>query len=98
MTIGSPLGIDEVQDKLQPEWRRHDGFPSATLRGPWSNVADRLDVVCGLDPRLANDYREGGAAVVADHFVENTGWWRHGIVQYLRQPALVAELRRMLRL
>lgn len=96
MTIGSPLGIDEVQDRLQPEWRRHDGFPSATLRGPWSNVADRLDVVCGLDPRLANDFREGGAAVVADHFVENAGWWRHGIVQYLRQPSLVTEMRRML--
>src|SRR5262245_30231335 len=33
MTIGSPLGMDEIQDKLQPGWTRADGFPSAKVRG-----------------------------------------------------------------
>jgi len=98
ITMGSPLGIDEVQDKLRPEWRRHDGFPSAILRGDWINVADRLDVVCGLDPRLANDYRRAGETVVEDHFVSNNGWWRHDLTQYLRQPTLQAALRRLLKI
>jgi hypothetical protein len=92
VTIGSPLGIDEVQDKLRPEWRRHDGFPSLTVAGAWINVADPLDVVCGPDPKLGNDYRLDGRAVVNDLRVTNSGWWRHGIVQYLRQTAVVREL------
>jgi hypothetical protein len=96
MTLGSPLGIDEVQDKLRPEWRRHDGFPSVTIETDWVNVADRLDVVCGPDPKLANDYRRDGNGVVFDHLVSNSGWWRHGIVQYLRREAVQQELRRLL--
>ena len=92
VTIGSPLGIDEIQDKLRPEWRRHDGFPSLTVMGAWVKVADPLDVVCGPDPKLANDFRQDGRAVVNDQRVANGGWWRHAIVRYLRQPALQREL------
>ena len=57
ITIGSPLGIDEIQDKLRPEWRRHDGFPSVTVAEEWVNVSDRLDVVCAADPKLASDFQ-----------------------------------------
>ncbi len=96
MTIGSPLGIDEVQDKLRPEWRRHDGFPSQTVETDWVNVADRLDVVCGADPKLANDFRRDGRGVVIDQMVSNAGWWRHGIVEYLQREGLQLELRRLL--
>jgi len=96
VTIGSPLGIDEVQDKLSPEWRRHDGFPSTTLETDWINIADRLDPVCGPDPSLANDFRREGRAVVADHLVTNAGMWRHSVVQYLRRDELLGELRRLL--
>jgi hypothetical protein len=95
MTLGSPLGIDEVQDKLRPEWRRHDGFPTVTVETDWVNVADRLDVVCGPDPKLANDYRRDGNRVVVDQLVSNAGWWRHGIVQYLRREAVQRKLRRL---
>ena len=28
ITLGSPLGLDEVQDKLQPGWSRKKGFPA----------------------------------------------------------------------
>ena len=31
--IGSPLGLDEVQDKFAPEWTRENGFPEK-LNGP----------------------------------------------------------------
>jgi hypothetical protein len=32
ITIGSPLGLDEIQDQLQPGWSRADGFPRARAR------------------------------------------------------------------
>ena len=57
ITIGSPLGLDEVQDKLQPGWSRDDGFPREKVGRGWVNLFDRLDPVCGFDPVLANDFR-----------------------------------------
>jgi hypothetical protein len=98
ITLGSPLGLDEVQDKLQPGWSRVDGFPHAKLSGGWTNVYDRLDPVCGFDPALANDYRKGGAAAIEDIAVQNDGAWRHSLTKYLRQPAVSGALRRMLKL
>ncbi len=85
MTLGSPLGIDEIQDCNKPEWSRKDGFPHAKLRGRWINVFDRLDVVCAADPRLANDFRHGGNKRIEDIGVSNDGAWRHSIVKYLGQ-------------
>ncbi len=96
ITIGSPLGLDEIQDKLQPEWTRAQGFPRAKVTGEWINFFDRLDPVCGFDPQLANDYREGGAEVVKDIAVQNDGAWRHSISKYLRQESFVGALRKML--
>jgi pimeloyl-ACP methyl ester carboxylesterase len=98
MTIGSPLGLDEVQDKLQPGWMREDGFPTGKLEGRWVNVFDRLDPVAGFDPNLANDYRRGGNSVVEDVPESNTGLWRHSIVKYLRGPKLCQALHEMLEL
>ena len=43
ITLGSPLGLDEIQDKLQPEWSRGAGFPGETVSGEWINIFDRLD-------------------------------------------------------
>jgi pimeloyl-ACP methyl ester carboxylesterase len=96
ITIGSPLGLDEVQDRLQPGWSRADGFPHERMAGRWVNLFDRLDPVCGFDPQLANDYRRGGAEAVADQAVGNGGVWRHSAAKYLRQPALVQALRDLL--
>jgi hypothetical protein len=96
MTLGSPLGIDEIQDKLAPEWTRPDGFPHERVASEWVNVYDPLDPVCGLDPRLANDYQKGGAASVTDVQVSNDGAWRHSATKYYRQPAVRTALRRML--
>ena len=98
MTLGSPLGLDEVQDKLQPGWTREDGFPADRLAGGWLNLFDRLDPVCGFDPALANDYRRAGAMTVTDQAVRNPGAWRHSLGKYLRQPAVRVGLRQLLQL
>lgn len=96
ITLGSPLGLDEIQDQLQPGWTRNDGFPHEKVRGGWANLFDRLDPVCGFDPRLANDYRKGGAATIEDLAVQNDGTWRHSATKYLRQAGFSSVLRGML--
>ncbi len=96
MTIGSPLGLDEIQDKLRPEWSRDDGFPHAKLRGRWVNVFDHLDPVAGFDPKLANDYRRGGRDVIDDLNEQNHGTWRHDITKYMAGPRLRGKLRELL--
>lgn len=89
LTVGSPLGLDEVQGGLTPPWSRDDGWPERRLAdGPWVNLGDPLDPVCGLDRRIANDFRRRGALRVSDVGVLNTGSWRHSIGKYLGQPAL----------
>lgn len=95
MTIGSPLGLDEVQDFF-PAWTRADGFPSSKLNGPWVNVYDPLDAVACADPQLANDYQRGGQRVVEDLREDNWGTWRHSISKYLQGKLLRARLGKML--
>src|SRR6185312_9598013 len=92
ITLGSPLGLDEVQDRLQPGWSRADGFPRERVGQGWVNVFDRLDPVCGFDPELTNDFRRGGADVIEDVAVRNGGAWRHSATKYLRQPAFCSAL------
>ncbi len=96
ITLGSPLGLDEVQDKLRPEWSRADGFPSGKVAGEWVNVFDPLDPVCGFDPHLRNDYKRQAAETVHDIQVANGGAWPHSATKYYRQPVLRRELRRLL--
>jgi pimeloyl-ACP methyl ester carboxylesterase len=96
MTIGSPLGLDEIQDKLKPEWSRAGGFPHERVRGGWVNVFDRLDPVAGFDPSLANDYRKSGEPVVDDVNEQNHGTWRHDIGKYLGGAQLRGKLRGLL--
>ncbi len=82
-TIGSPLGLDEVQDFF-PAWSRDNGYPTAKIRNKWVNVFDPLDPVAGADPRLANDYRKAGQIEVEDVREDNWGTWRHSISKYLQ--------------
>jgi len=96
MTIGCPLGLDEVQDKLQPGWSRDNGFPREKVRGAWINVYDRFDPVAGFDPHLANDYREGGNAAVRDINEQNSGKWRHNSSKYFGGAKLRGGLRELL--
>ncbi len=57
ITFGSPLGIDEVQDKLHPEWTRENSSPAEKVAGRRVNIYDPADVASGLDPRIANNFR-----------------------------------------
>jgi len=97
MTVGSPLGLDEIQD-FWTGWTRADGFPKKKLSGRWVNVYDRLDVVSGADPRLASDYRLAGADRVEDIEEENWGTWRHSISKYLQGKQLRTALADMLKI
>lgn len=90
MTLGSPLGMDEVQDKLT--WSRDNGFPTKLI-GDWVNVYDPFDVVARLDPVLANDFRKDGVETVIDTKEENWGTWRHSATKYFKGPLLRKHLR-----
>jgi predicted alpha/beta hydrolase family esterase len=83
VTIGGPLGLDEIRDAFAPEWTRQDGFPDERVRSRWVNVFDRLDPVPGLTPTIRGDYRRSGAKVVDDLHQPGWGRWRHGIGRYL---------------
>ena len=95
ITLGSPLGLDEVQDAVAPTGNRVS-FPSEKLEGPWINIFDPLDPVVGFDPRFANDYLRDGVEAVVDVRESNWGQWRHNIVKYLSGPRMRSELKRLL--
>ena len=95
LTIGSPLGLSEVQDRLEPEYSKDDGFPRKLL-GSWVNVYDALDPVAGFDPTIADEYRRDGARVIEDINEPNEGVWRHSLVKYLRGPQLRDRLSQLL--
>lgn len=95
MTIGSPLGLDEVQDKLAPEWTRNDGFPEK-LNGAWVNVFDPIDPVAMMDGNIANDYKLDGEKVIEVIRESNHGLWRHDIAKYLKMPLLRSALQKMI--
>ena len=87
VTIGSPLGMDEVQDVL-----KDIGGP---LRVPecvarWVNVAERLDPVA-LDPELKSEFARNGRGVqVEDVDVRNPDWQTnpHSSTGYLGTEAV----------
>lgn len=81
-TLGSPLGITEVQDELRAVDAKDVDFPAAKLRR-WVNVFDPLDPICGADPRFANDYAPVDGRHVEDVEESNWGDWRHTITHYL---------------
>lgn len=96
VTLGSPLGIDEVQQKLKPEWNRKDGFPDARVAGAWLNVFDPMDVVSRLDPHLASDFKKNGQAIVDDRRQNHDGWWTHDLVKYFQGEAFSSRLKTLL--
>jgi hypothetical protein len=97
MTIGSPLGMDEIQDLFKPDWTREKGFPEK-LKGPWINIYDSLDPVTGFDGNIANDFKNGGKEVIEVINEQNWGAWRHNITNYLSGPKLRSALANMLEL
>jgi len=96
ITIGSPLGIDEIQDKLKPEWSRNDGFPDEKVISDLNNFFDPLDIVSRLDPHLANDYRREGVEIILDQRQSNDGLWRHDVEKYLKGREVSSAIERLL--
>lgn len=94
ITIGSPLGLDVVQQELE-RWTREDGFPSEKVCGRWVNVFDHFDIVAAFDGHLANDFQRKGLALVEDRHERNGGWWRHDIDEYLGHDGVRFALREM---
>lgn len=91
VTIGSPLGLLEVQDVMRG-WSgtsRFDRLPFPASLGRWVNVADRLDPVA-FDTRLANDF----TGAIEDHtgFGINLDapYSPHSATGYLRNPVVRA--------
>jgi hypothetical protein len=78
-TLGSPLGVQEVQDQLVAKDAKKVDFPPAL--GRWINIYDPLDPVCGADPRF-NDYAPFEGRGVEDVKESNWGSWRHSITHY----------------
>ena len=81
ITLGSPLGIQEVQDELVAVDAKEVDFPAAKLNR-WINIYDPLDPVCGADPKISNDFRPVGGKRVEDVKESNWGSWRHTITHY----------------
>lgn len=78
-TLGSPLGISEVQEQLLAKDKQHVDFPPAL--GRWINVYDPLDPVCGADPKM-DEYDAFEGRKVEDVRESNWGSWRHTITHY----------------
>lgn len=94
ITIGSPLGIQEVQDELVAIDAGAGGvdFPAAKVRR-WINIYDPLDPVAAADPKLAGNFREVDGKRVEDIKESNWGSWRHTSTHYFAGT----EFRRVLR-
>ncbi len=91
ITLGTPLGLSEVQHKLKPEWSKADGYPGQLPR--WINVVDRLDPVCAADPIITNDYQRGEQPILVDEVVSNGGVMRHPSGKYFRQKVVQQAVR-----
>jgi hypothetical protein len=100
VTIGSPLGIREVQDFLEPDSLE---IPGVVTR--WVNFSDPLDPVA-LDKGLASDFqaRPPATTEIQDEVIVNSatrrlvGFNPHSAVGYLAHPSVrraAAEAMRM---
>lgn len=69
VTIGSPLGLPHVKDKI---WKENHLVRTPSVVRKWTNFADRRDPVA-LDVHLSDDYKENDADVkVRDDLVINS--------------------------
>ena len=71
VTIGSPLGLKEVQDQLEVITGQKKGLAVPRVVKRWVNVADPLDPVCA-DKRSAKDYAPTNGVGVEDFLRWNT--------------------------
>jgi len=75
VTVGSPLGIREVQDQLEILTKQKRLAVPPCVRG-WLNVADPLDPVA-IDKRVKSDYAAHKGVVIDDNVEWNPDSPRH---------------------
>ena len=95
LTIGSPLGIQEVQDAFGT-WGDERRVPECVSR--WVNIADKMDPVA-IDSDISNDYRPNEAGVAIENFAswglnEDAMTDPHSATGYLRAPETQAAVRK----
>jgi hypothetical protein len=78
-TLGSPLGIGNIQDRLRDRAGRPNPVPAPVKT--WSNFADRWDPVA-LDPTLRHEFDPGGG-LIRDEAVNNPAKNNHDLTGYL---------------
>lgn len=81
VTIGSPLGLQEVQDVLHQWTGGRLPFPPCVQR--WVNVADRLDPVA-FDNDISNDYEGRIENCAKIGMNKDSPWHPHSATGYLR--------------
>jgi hypothetical protein len=79
VTLGSPLGIDNVQDRLRDRAGRPNPVPGCLRE--WANFADRFDPVA-LDATLRDAFRPPRDFAV-DEAVDNRRSVNHDLIGYL---------------
>ncbi|NJL71182.1 MAG: S8 family serine peptidase, partial [Candidatus Competibacteraceae bacterium] len=92
VTLGSPLGIQEVQDRLKA-LRPGESFRRPPAVKSWLNFADRLDAVA-IDPTVRDDFSPAKSPdhTIVDKLVENpdradfTQYGPHSAKGYLSIP------------
>ena len=94
ITIGSPLGLQEVQDQLATITSQKKGLAVPSIVKRWINVADPLDPVCA-DKRLSSDYASTNGVSVEDFVRWNADSPRdpHSGSGYLRLPEVRGPVR-----
>lgn len=96
MTVGSPLGLSEIQTHLKPGYTRDDGYAREKVDLRWVNIFDPVDIVARADPRLRNDYLNGGGEVIEDIRQNNGGLWTHSFTKYALKKTMRDVLRELL--
>lgn len=102
VTIGSPLGLSTVKEKIKQERRgKNEPFIPKNVINSWGNLGDPKDLV-SADLTLKGEYHDSGGCQVKDLFVQNgyrykkNGEWEHNHHKsygYLRTPALATHLK-----
>jgi hypothetical protein len=97
VTLGTPLGLSEVQDGFGKKWAKKSAYPGSTLGADrWITFYDPLDVVCAASPKLANDYRHEDKGVITDERITNVGRWRHAVREYFARDEIRRRLKQLL--
>jgi len=93
VTIGSPLGLQEVQDVLRQWTGGRLPFPPCV--GRWFNAADRLDPVAA-DNDISNDFEGKIENFSKIGLNEDSPWHPHSGTGYLRTSVVRAHVRDVL--